>query len=241
MELGSQSLNDLLPILMGRQAASWRTGNTVFTVKLHIQWVESMSARTDCNPNRISILRYLIRVCIGRRFVLGFVQLEADLGQIIELGNCRTFDFGLDATFKDTIEQSVDVRFFGEVEEGFRFVRCLHFFEVLDDFLGCCQRSVSITDQNMLTLSKGREVKRPISSFSLSAMPYSCGQMKSKRTLASLYSSLSFSRRASVFALVWLLPVKRRKYCKIQPNSCGSVSAAYLFWWLFCGLGSCHY
>ena len=80
VELRSQRINDLFPILMCRQAASRRTGNTVFAIKLHIQWVESMSARTDRNPNRIRVLRYLIGMRIGRCFVFGFVQLEADLG-----------------------------------------------------------------------------------------------------------------------------------------------------------------
>lgn len=63
-----------------------------------------------------------------------------------------------------------------------------------------------------ISLRSGREVRRPISSFSLSVMPYSWGQMKSKSTLARLYSSRSFSNLASVFAFVLVLPVKRWKY-----------------------------
>lgn len=60
--------------------------------------------------------------CVSWRFVLGFVQFEADLGEVVELGDRRSFDLGLNATLEDTVKERVDVRFFGEVDEGFGIV-----------------------------------------------------------------------------------------------------------------------
>lgn len=86
-------------------------------------------------------------------------------------------------------------------------------------FCECAGSGESLPSSISFTISfkSGRLVKRPISSFSESVMPYSCGPMKSKRILLELYSSLSFSRRTSCLTLLsgWCVsshPVKRLKY-----------------------------
>ena len=57
---------------------------------------------------------FVIALC-----VLGLVEFEADMGEVVELGDAVACDFGLDAAFEDAVEEGVDIGFFGEVEEGF--------------------------------------------------------------------------------------------------------------------------
>jgi hypothetical protein len=94
-----------------------------------------MAARTDRNPDTVGIFGNVARRCVGRSLVFGFVELKADLREVVKLGDGASLDLGGDTTFEDTIEKGVDVRFFGKVEEGLGVVRGLHFFEILDDFL----------------------------------------------------------------------------------------------------------
>ena len=135
MELCPQSLNNLLPIRMCCQASSRRTTDTMLAVQLHVQRIKGMAARTDRNPDTVSIFGNVARRCVRRSLVFGFVELKADLREVVKLGDGASFDLCGDTTFEDTIEKGVDVRFFGKVEEGFGVVRGLHFFEILDDFL----------------------------------------------------------------------------------------------------------
>ena len=76
-----------------------------------------MAARTDGDSNAICVLSNISGWRVGRCFVLGLVQLEADLREVVKLGDCATFDFSRDATFEDAVEKGVNVGFFGEVHE----------------------------------------------------------------------------------------------------------------------------
>ncbi len=118
---------------MGGQTSPWRTANAVAAVKLDIQRIKGVTARTDGNSNRIGIFCDFLNARWS--LVFRFIQLKAYLREVVELGNSATFDFGSDTTFQDTVEKGIDVRFFGEVDEGFGIIRGLHFFEILDDFL----------------------------------------------------------------------------------------------------------
>lgn len=53
----------------------------------------------------------------GRGRGLGLVELEADLREVVELGDGGAGDLGLDSAFEDAVEEGVDVGFFGEVDE----------------------------------------------------------------------------------------------------------------------------
>jgi hypothetical protein len=107
----------------------------MLAVKLHIQRIKGMAARTDRNPDTVGIFCNIARWCVRRSLIFGFVELKADLREVIKLGDSASFDLGGDTTFEDTIEKGVDVRFFGKVDERFGVVRGLHFFEILYDFL----------------------------------------------------------------------------------------------------------
>lgn len=100
---------------MARQTTSRRTTNAMLAIQLHIQRIKRVTAGTNCNSNAIRVFGHILHA--RRCLVLGFVQLEADLGEIVELGNGGAFDLGGDAAFEDAVQQSVDVRFFGEVDE----------------------------------------------------------------------------------------------------------------------------
>lgn len=128
-----------------------------------------MTTRTDCDPNRVCIFRDVLNT--RRSLVLGFVELEAYLGEVIEFWDSASLDLGGDTAFENTVEECVDVGFFGEVDKRFGVVGSLHFFQVLDDFLRTLARP---SQQNFkYTFSKGRDVNSPISSFSESVIPYS--------------------------------------------------------------------
>ena len=105
----------------------------MLAIELHIQWIKRVATGTDCYSDRICVLRNVVG--IRRGLVLGFIQFEADLREIVEFRNCRACNLRLYAAFQDAVQQSVDVRFFGKVEERLRFVGGLHFFEILDNFL----------------------------------------------------------------------------------------------------------
>ena len=158
-----------------------------------------MAAGTDGNADTVCILCYVLRVWRG--LVLRLVKLEADLREVVEFRDGAALDFCRDSALKDAVEEGVDVGLFGEVDEGLCVVGGLHFFEVLYNFLVQVSKRSSAPEIDH-TLSSGSDVNKPISNFSWSVMPYSCGQIKSNKTFASLYNSRNFSSLASVFALV---------------------------------------
>lgn len=94
-----------------------------------------MTPRRNSNPNTIRIRRKITRSCIGWSLVLGLIQLEANLREIVEFRDRRALNLGFDTALEDAVEECVDVRLFGEVDERFGVIRGLHFFEILDDFL----------------------------------------------------------------------------------------------------------
>lgn len=73
----------------------------MLAIELHIQRIESVAARTDRDADRIRVLRDVVG--IRRCLVLGFVQLEADLGEVVEFRNCRAFNLRLDAALQDAV------------------------------------------------------------------------------------------------------------------------------------------
>jgi hypothetical protein len=58
----------------------------------------------------------------GVDVVLGLVEFEADLRKVVELGDGVAGNLGLHTTFKDAVEERVDVGFLGEVDERLRIV-----------------------------------------------------------------------------------------------------------------------
>lgn len=105
-----------------------------------------MTTRTNRDANGIvkRILLRFVRVCsiVGTSvWIFGFVEFEAYLREIVEFGDGVAGDFGLDAAFEDTVEESVDVGFFGEVDERFAVIGCLDFFEVFHNLFQKWQRS----------------------------------------------------------------------------------------------------
>lgn len=87
-------------------------------VQLHVQGVEGVAAGGEGDADGV-----VVWVCVwGGVRVGGFVELEADLGEVVEFGDRVAGDFGLDAAFEDAVEEGVDVGFFGEVNEGFGVV-----------------------------------------------------------------------------------------------------------------------
>ena len=85
MKLGSQCLDDLLPVTMRCETPSRCTSDAVFTVELNVEWVVDVTAGTDGDPYAV-VERGMtgwVR-CAGRwRSTFGLVQLEADLREII--------------------------------------------------------------------------------------------------------------------------------------------------------------
>ncbi len=119
-KLRPQRLNDLLPITMRRQRPPRRAFNTVFRIQLHIQRINRVAPRGDTDPDAI-------RKGIGI-LVFGFIELEADGREVVELRDGVAVDFGLDAAFEDAVEEGVDVRFLGEVDKGFGVVVMVFFW-----------------------------------------------------------------------------------------------------------------
>jgi len=68
-----------------------------------------MTSRRYSDSNRVGILGSIARWCILGSLVLGFVEFEAYMREIVKLWNCRPFDLGLDAAFEDAVEESIDV------------------------------------------------------------------------------------------------------------------------------------
>ena len=74
-----------------------------------------MATRGQCDANAVVEATAFRVVCGG--FILRLVELEADLGEVVELRNGITGNLCLNATFDDRVEKGVDVRLLGEVDE----------------------------------------------------------------------------------------------------------------------------
>ena len=178
VELRSQRLQDLLPVAMAGQAASWRAADAVLAVQLDIERVEGVAAGRKSDTDGVVVCRF---VAGGVDLILGFVQFEAYLREVVELGNCISSNLGLHTAFEDAVEQRVDMRLLGEVDERLGIVgslNCRQKVSVRTFFESCVARldvdrvlpsSMSLT----ISFSNGKLVRRPISSFSASVIPYS--------------------------------------------------------------------
>lgn len=123
VELRSQRLQDLLPVAMAGQAASWRTTDAMLAVQLHIERVEGVAAGRKSDTDGVVVCRFATG---GVDLILGFVQFEAYLREVVELGNCISSDLGLHTAFEDAVEQRVDVRLLGEVNERLGIIGSLN-------------------------------------------------------------------------------------------------------------------
>lgn len=79
VELGSQGIDDSLPIAMRSEASPLRTAYAMFAIQLYIQRVVNMTARADSNTDAVVERGITVTCCRVRRGHLGFVQFEADL------------------------------------------------------------------------------------------------------------------------------------------------------------------
>ena len=114
MELRSQRLQNLFPISVAGQAAARRTSDAMLAVQLDIERVESVAAGRQGDADGVVVRGFAAG---GVDFVLGFVEFEADLREVVEFGNRVSGDLGRDAAFEDAVEERVDVGLFGEVDE----------------------------------------------------------------------------------------------------------------------------
>lgn len=124
VEFGSQCLENLLPLNMRGQTSARSAANTVLAVKLDVKRVESMTTRREGDANAVVEAAAFGAVC--GCFVLRFIEFEADLRKVVEFGDSVAGNLGLHTTFNDGVEESVDVRFLGEVDERLGVFRRLH-------------------------------------------------------------------------------------------------------------------
>ena len=106
VELRSQRLQDLLPVAMAGQAASWRAADAVLAVQLDIERVEGVAAGRKSDTDGVVVCRFAAN---GVDLILGFVQFEAYLREVVELGNRISSNLGLHTAFEDAVEQRIDV------------------------------------------------------------------------------------------------------------------------------------
>lgn len=111
MELLPQCLNDVLPVQMAREALPRRATDAVLGVEAHVERVVAVAAGGDGNTDAVARYVRIIRVLAGLGLGLGLVELEADLGQIIQFGDGIPCHLSGEATFDDTVEKGIDVRF----------------------------------------------------------------------------------------------------------------------------------
>jgi hypothetical protein len=100
---------------MGCETSARSAANAVLAVKLNIQRVESVATRRKRDTN--AVVEAAAFGIVDSGFVLRFVQLEANLREIVELGNGVAGNLCLNTTFDDRVEQGVDMRLLGEVNE----------------------------------------------------------------------------------------------------------------------------
>lgn len=101
MEFGSQRLNDLLPIHMGCQTSSRCATNAMLAIQLNIQGIKGVGSRTNCDPNRVCVLCDILNTWWS--LVLGFVELETYLGEIVEFRDSASLDLSRNSALEDTI------------------------------------------------------------------------------------------------------------------------------------------
>src|SRR3569833_1329605 len=91
MKPSPQGLDDRLPICVRRQAPPRRAADAVPTVELDIEGVEDVAPRADGDADAVLLRRVLgapgCGVCQRLRLGLGLVQLEADLREVVQLGD----------------------------------------------------------------------------------------------------------------------------------------------------------
>lgn len=120
VELGPQRLNNLYPVCMSRQAPARGAANAMLAIKLDIQRVKDVATRADGDLDAVVEGGNALR--IDRRVSWHFVQLERDLRKVVELRDGGSLDLGLQAALQNAVQQGVNVRFFGEVDEGLGFI-----------------------------------------------------------------------------------------------------------------------
>lgn len=113
-----QCFNNLFPITVSRERAPRRTTNAMFAVELHVERIKGVAAGRDGDADAVVEGALVARHVEVRRFVLRLVELKANLGEIVELRDGIASNLGLDAAFKDGVEERVDVRLFCKVDEG---------------------------------------------------------------------------------------------------------------------------
>ena len=106
VEFRSQSFQNLFPVPVAGQAAARRASDAVFAVQLDVERVECVATRRQCYPDGVVVRRFpASRVNV----VLRFVEFEAYLGKIVQLGNGIPSDLGRYTAFKNAVQQRVYV------------------------------------------------------------------------------------------------------------------------------------
>lgn len=86
----------------------------MLAIQLHVERVECVAAGGEGDADGV-VVRGL--AAGGVDVVFGLVEFEADLRQVVEFGDGVAGDFGLHAALKNAVEEGVDVRLLGEVDE----------------------------------------------------------------------------------------------------------------------------
>ena len=105
---------------MGRQASARSAPDTMPAVELDVKRVEDVAAGADGDLD--AVVKGWASIVINGRLGRHLVELERDLRQVVKLWNGGSLNLSFEAAFKDAVEQRVDVRLLGEVDEGFGFV-----------------------------------------------------------------------------------------------------------------------
>lgn len=120
---------------MLRQALLLITPNAMFTIQLHIQWIRGMASWRDGDSDGVGTGVRISLFLTGFGFAFALIQFERDLREVVELGDGATVNLDGNPAFDDAVEKSVNVRFFGKVDEGLAAFRSLHGFEVFNNLL----------------------------------------------------------------------------------------------------------
>lgn len=83
----------------------------MLAIETHVQWIITVAARGDGNTDTVRGHIRVIGVGTGFSLSLGFVEFEANLGQIIEFGDGVASHFGRNAAFNQAVEEGVDMGF----------------------------------------------------------------------------------------------------------------------------------
>jgi hypothetical protein len=129
MELRSQRLDHYHPIGVGCQASTRSTPDTMPAVELDIERVKDVAAGADGDLD--AVVEGRSPLVVNGRLGRHLIELERDLRQVVKLWNGGSLDLSFEATFQDAVEQRIDVRLLGEVDEGLGFIRSLHVLKVL--------------------------------------------------------------------------------------------------------------